>query len=372
MVPLLFGLIPALLLISAGPVWALRFWGQIRVGRLYLFTAALRNFIRRNFPLLGAVRAIRQDGTMSAGVLDPVIGQLMGGRTLAQALAISPRFFPPEYIALIDLGERTGQLSTVLERLTADLEEGRRAREYLFTRLAYPFAMMFVYAGITQFIMLKVLPKFRDIMKEFEARPTRSLELVSGGWWFISLLVAVLSLALLAMLVFQTLSSAGVTHGLRNSGLRLGARFPSARRYELARFAAALSAALTGGATVPEALRLTANAAVDPLRGAALAAADAVAGGATLANALRATGAFPRTFLWMVDSGEAAGRPAEALRQLHELYVARARQLVQFLGSLIIPVTVCFMAAIVLILAHSVLGSEIAIIWQTSGGIGAK
>jgi general secretion pathway protein F len=373
MIVLVYGVLPAVILAILGPLWAMHLWRQVRQGRLYHFTVALARFVRRNQPLVGALRAVRDDAVIRPAAVDPVIGQMVGGRTLGRALTASPRFFPPEYVALVDLGERTGQLPTVLDHLVADLDESRRHHEYLYARLAYPFALLFIYAAFAQFIMIRILPKFRDILKEFKITPPSTFEFITSLPVFVHLVGMLALLLYVGVVGFQALSNAGAWHATTRWRARLRrwrACFPTGRRYELSRFAASLSAALSGGATAPEALAMSAQTVSEPFAGAAREAARRVADGQTLSQAL-AAGPFPRTFLWMVESGEVAGRLPQALLQVHEIYLQRARRLTRFLQTLIVPATVLPIAALVAALAWTVLGSEIRILDTYSVDVGA-
>jgi len=364
------------LLVVAGPIWFMRLWSQLRRGRLYFFTTALRNCVRRNLPVVGAVQALLSDRVLRPNTLADVTVRLMNGVSLGQSLAACPAFFPPDYIALIELGERTGQLPTILDHLVADLAERRRRQLFLFSRLAYPFVILVVYMSVISFIMIRVIPKFRDIFAEFEVPLPAVTEAVidaSNVLVEYPLGPGLIFMVLLAILVYKLLGNLGVWHTwdvprrLAGGVRRL---VGATSRQELADLAASMSAALIGGATVVETLTLTARCTrPGRVRNAVLDALGPVKDGATLADALAATRIFPRTFLWMVRSGEAGGQLPEALRQVQVMYLLRARRLAHFLGTLVIPLITCFLAALVLVLALSVFSPQIGLLWHLSGDL---
>jgi len=365
LVGLLFIAIMAAVFVG-GPLWLVRLWGEMRYGRLSFFMAALHRNVRRNRPMLGTIQALLDEAVLPRSALEPILGRLIGGERLGQALLAVPEFFPPTYAALIDLGERTGGLDVALDHVVRDLQERQHWRARLLSRFAYPLIVLTIYNSILTYMMLTIMPKFRDIFNEFDHPLPPALRAIYAGWnafgrWLIPLFV----FAFIAAALTVALASAGgrrLLPGLRSRIRALSARFPIGRRRELSAFAASMSASLSAGATVPEALDLAVPVLAGPLQQTVTAARAGVADGKPLSDALGAAGRVPRTFLWMIRSGERAGRLPLAFGQLHELYVQRTNRLLDIVASLIPPVAVLLLGAIVGLLAYGLIGGEAGLV----------
>lgn len=88
---------------------------------------------------------------------------VLSGHSLADAMGRMPEAFDPVYVNLIRIGERTGALPRVLERLAEELRRNEERRSWLRSALAYPLFTVLISGAMVGFICYYMLPRFLSI-----------------------------------------------------------------------------------------------------------------------------------------------------------------------------------------------------------------
>ena len=101
---------------------------------------------------------------------------LLGGESLADAVADHPTLFPPMYGALVRVGEVSGTLDQVLEMLGAERARSEAMRRKLTDAMQYPAFVLVAAAGVMLFFILFVLPQFSAVLQDFGAKSDTALE----------------------------------------------------------------------------------------------------------------------------------------------------------------------------------------------------
>lgn len=98
-------------------------------------------------------------------LIDEVLGKIMSGSSLSDALAENKNFTPYEYEAL-KIGEQTGQLPKITDDLREFFNRKAELKRQLISSLSYPMIVL-ITAFLVVFFMLKyVVPMFVDIFKQ--------------------------------------------------------------------------------------------------------------------------------------------------------------------------------------------------------------
>jgi len=129
--------------------------------------------------------------------------RLAGGASFARALDAQGKTFPEMYCRMVEAGEETGTLDSVMNRLADYLEARDRVYEKVKTALIYPTLMTIVGLGVLSFLVIFVIPKITTIFKDTEtALPLITVILLSVTsfvrifWPLIVILAVVVPLAL--------------------------------------------------------------------------------------------------------------------------------------------------------------------------------
>ena len=173
---------------------------------LMMFTQQLQTLFAVGVPILQGLKLIiaQTDHPTLRKALQEVRASLDAGSNLADAFAKHPRIFDDIYVNMIRVGETSGRLEQVLERLYHVIESQSQNKAKVKSALFYP-KMVFGMIGIVLIVMLNwIIPKMKGFYANMGAGqlplPTRIvvgasdfvvsnifwLALIAGGlwWWF--------------------------------------------------------------------------------------------------------------------------------------------------------------------------------------------
>ena len=303
----------------AAPASELRI-GGLAIGRprkmsskqLTLFTRQLATLSQVS-PLEEALRTIGRQSEQDhvRVIVAKVADGVVEGRRLGDALGREPRSFPPLYRAIVSAGESSGTLPELLERLAALLERQAEMRGKLLSALAYPIVLTLVAAGVVAALMIAVVPKvveqFNDVGQQLPLLTQMVMGIsafLASYWW--------------ALLILLALGIAGTGYAMRNEGFRLAfdralLRLPLIGRLlrdlHAARMARTLATMVESRLPLVEGLKLTVGTVQNrALRKATEELIDSIRGGGSLSGAFARSGVFPPLLVYLVASGESAGR----------------------------------------------------------------
>lgn len=291
-------------------------------------------------------------------VLAGVRSEIVAGFSLSVGLDRFPAAFPTLYRASVAAGEQSGELPQVMLQLADHLEQAGTLRRKTQQALIYPALVATVALLIVTALMVWVVPQVVGVF----AQTRQTLPLLTR--------VMIQTSSFLqnwGWLVLILLSGAGLLFawGLRLPAFRLSVdRFllglpvlgRHLRTLDATRFASTLS--ILVGSGVPLLAALDAGAKVVhriPLRNAVLSAAVKVREGVSLSRALTATRSFPPLLLHMIANGEATGRIGPLLDKAARLQQQELETRTATLTSLIEPVLLLAMGAVVMLIVLAVM-----------------
>src|SRR4029079_18098964 len=166
---------------------------------LVLFTRQLSTMIEAGISLVQAMTALydqcdpkRQKGLRE--VISDVTTRVQGGETFNEAIAKHPRVFDRLFVSMVKAGEHGGLLAEILDRLAGFLEATARLRKKVKSAMTYPVVVVCIGFAITTFLIVRVVPIFGEIFKDFGAKlpaPTQFLidvsDFIRGEWYFLVL-----------------------------------------------------------------------------------------------------------------------------------------------------------------------------------------
>jgi type IV pilus assembly protein PilC len=263
---------------------------------------------------------------------------------LHAALAKHPQHFSGLFVHMVQAGESAGILETMMERLSQTLERNEALRSKIRSALMYPVTVLLVALGILVLILVLVVPVFQDVFESFGAQlpwPTQIVVGLSDG------LVQVWPVALPAMVLTAWAvqqPSAGATRlrqWLSRWLLRWPVVGPLMTTAVVARWAQTLSALLSAGVPLTEALGPTAQA-CDHLVFArtTLTLQRQVAQGSGLSEAMAQTGRFPAMMVQLSATGEETGSLDRLLDRAGSLMETELNDQVSGLTSLLEPLII--------------------------------
>ncbi|MFG6487695.1 type II secretion system F family protein [Roseateles sp. BYS78W] len=290
-------------------------------------------------------------------LLQDVRASLDQGRELATAFARHPTVFSPFYIAMTRVGELTGRLTEVFQRLAAHLEFELDIRARIKQALRYPTMVIFAMAIALVVINLFVLPKFADVFAHFKAElplMTRILLGFSGWtvtWWP---LVAATGIGL-ALAWRNWIATASGRYAWDRFKLRLPIAGDIVLKATLARFARSFALASSSGVPISQAMTVVAQTVDNAYIGARIEQMrDGVERGESISRCATATGVFTPIVLQMIAVGEETGELDTLMTEIAQMYERETDYAIKGLSAAIEPILLAIIGALVLVLALGV------------------
>lgn len=184
-----------------------------RIGRivdLQAVVSSLALITRMNLPLCSALEAAAQGASRRVRrILEELSRTLRTGVSVSRALEAAFPGCPPQLADALQKAEECGQLRRALadeERMiSATIDTHRNRIAHARHAVLYGALMVLVAGGMVSWVMIFLLPKYKDIFNDYDAQlPGVTIALVSASDWFFMHTVAILVglvLVLLSILV---------------------------------------------------------------------------------------------------------------------------------------------------------------------------
>jgi MSHA biogenesis protein MshG len=323
---------------------------------LVLFCRQMHSLAKAGIPIIGAIKAIsgNMENPIITGALEHIITELEAGNQLHQCMSKHPHIFPPVMLALIDVGENTGNLDEVFKQLSLHLEREEKTVKLVLTSLRYPTFVIITMALAMVIVNVMVIPAFSGFFSKFGADlplPTRILLGVSsftvhkGGF----------ILAGVAGLVIWWLSFIKTKVGKLfwdTKKLQIPLLGSIIKKSILARFAR--SFALTSRAGVPllSAISLIADTSDNAyISHKILDMRSFIEHGGSLTEAAEKSKMFTSLVMQMISIGEQTGEMDRLLEEVASFYEEELDYELSKLSASIEPILIVIIAAMVLVLA---------------------
>ena len=316
-----------------------------------VFNQQFNTIIKAGLPILKALDLLaeRAAAPRIRPVLLDVRDRVREGSTLSEALE-KQGLFPKVYVTAVLAGEKSGNLTGVLDYFIAYQRVSVSAKKKLIAALVYPAILITVASGIVTYLVTSVVPKFAQLYADMNLQlpPVTQLLValtVTYRFYFLGFI-----LALFAGAVFLVLWSRTEQGGLAVDRLKL--RVPVVGetwiKFQVAQFCRTLSTLLQGGTPLVTALAISADAVPSRLISAGiLQASQRVREGQSLHAALEGTKLMPEMGLEMIEVGEASGALASMLASVAEFYEEETTLRLGAFIAVVEPAILVFMAVVI-------------------------
>ena len=275
---------------------------------------------------------------------------IINGGSVSAGMKLSPRVFNSLSQSIILAGENTGRLAASFTQVGIHTERSLALRNELWSAMLYPLCVLSVAALVSSFLLIFVVPAFRDIFADLGSEIpwiTRSIIRLSDGLRENLLLIFAL-LGAAALLGARILTTQQGVRTVRTIVFSVTRHARCVVLNSLARALRTLHTTLTSGLTVISALDIAAQTAGDPrIKKAFERARLELAEGFPLSQALRHDAVIPVIMIEMLEVGEATGQLDTILNSLAEQFEGDAARSAQTLKQLIEPALLVVLGVIV-------------------------
>ncbi len=318
-----------------------------------IFARQLATMMKAGVPLIQSFDIVAEglENKAMADLVRTIRNDVSGGGTLAGALTQHPKYFDELFCNLIESGEQSGALETMLDRVATYKEKSEALKAKIKKAMSYPIAVCAVAVIVTGILMVKVVPQFAEIFQGFGAELPAFTQLVvnMSNWiqkfWFLVLIAGVgvytahketaqrskkyrdnIDAFLLKAPVVGTIVNASV----------------------YARFSRTLSTTFAAGVPLVDALNSVAGAAGNEVYARAIRKVrDEVTTGIPLNVSMRGANVFPSMLIQMVAIGEESGALDAMLEKCANFYEEEVDNAVDGLTALMEPLIMSVLGVLV-------------------------
>ncbi len=326
---------------------------KITPSDIAIFARQMATMMQAGVPLVQSFEIIGQ-GNDKQNMQKLILGiksEVEGGVSLAEALSKQPLYFDPLFINLVNAGEQSGALETMLDKLATYKEKVEALKAKVKKALFYPIAVLVVAFIVTVILLVFVVPQFQDLFDSFGADlPALTLfviglsEFMQDWWWVIALGIA----GTVYTIIRIKKTSPKMQEAFDRMALKAPVVGEITTKSAIARFSRTLETMSAAGVPLVEAMESVAGATGNIIyHNASLKIKDEVSQGTQLQTSMRNTGLFPNMAIQMVSIGEEAGSLDDMLAKVADFYETEVDNAVDALTSLLEPIIMSVLGVLV-------------------------
>ncbi|AVK05678.1 MULTISPECIES: type II secretion system F family protein [Pseudomonas aeruginosa group] len=326
---------------------------KIKPMDIALFTRQLSTMMGAGVPLLQSFDIIGEgfDNPNMRKLVEEIKQEVASGNSLANSLRKKPMYFDDLYCNLVDAGEQSGALETLLDRVATYKEKTESLKAKIRKAMTYPIAVVIVAVIVSAILLIKVVPQFQSVFEGFGAELPAFTQMVINiseflqEWWL-------LALAGLIGVGFVLKEAYKRSEKLRDATDRNLLKLPVVGnilyKSAVARYARTLSTTFAAGVPLVEALDSVAGATGNVVfRNAVSRIKQDVSTGMQLNFSMRTTNVFPSMAIQMAAIGEESGSLDEMLGKVAGFYEEEVDNAVDNLTTLMEPMIMAVLGVLV-------------------------
>jgi general secretion pathway protein F len=317
-----------------------------------IFTGDLALLLRTGARINEALELLAADSDIGRmrSTATKMTSAILAGESFADAISHHPSVFPPIYVALVGVGEASGNLIQILDAISLERQRAEALRRRLIDTLRYPAFLLTAACGVLLFFLLVVLPQFANVFKDFNAKLDPVLVAFLGFSDFLRNNMNAILVALTCLLSIGFLLSRRPTvrAAVAGAASRLPLVKPVLGYRRTALFCRNLGLLLASGVTLPVSLRVLAEMmATSSSISVWTEVVDKVRQGGKLSDALAQTRALPSMAVRTLRLGEDAGQLSMLAGRVADFYDAKLQRSLDRLVGVIGPISIIFISVIV-------------------------
>ena len=318
-----------------------------------IFTRQLATMMKAGVPLVQGFEIVAE-GLENPSMREVVLGikgEVEGGNTFAGALRKYPQYFDNLLCSLVESGEQSGALETMLDRVAIYKENNELVKQKIKEALKYSIAVIVVALSVTIILMDKVVPVFQELFSSFGADLPAFTQLVVNmsnwfqSYWFI---LTIGIAATIAGFLEAKKRSKKLRDFLDKAALKAPIFGDLVYKAIIARYSRTLATTFAAGVPLIDALESTAGATNNVVyEEAVMKIREDVATGQQLQFAMRVTNKFPSMAVQMVAIGEESGALDSMLDKVATHYENEVDNAVDGLTAMMEPLIMAVLGVLV-------------------------
>lgn len=336
--------------VAGGGLALLKFKPKLK--DIILMCVQLEQFTKAGVPLLTALEDIRNatDSPRLKDALSNVFEAVKGGDSLSEAFRKQTGIFDDFFVGLVMVGEKTGGLADIFHKLSEHYKWTLILNSKIKKALRYPIAMLFLMAIVIGIMMVVVVPKMTDFLKNIGVDlPGYTKALIATSHFFVNngIYVVILIVSTFFIVKFLYKKFYKVKYFLDRLMLKTPFIGQVILKINLSNFSHFFAITFTSGLEVLKCVEsgraLVTNAvireAIDKMK-------EKIANGISIANSMIECGVFPNLVNRMFKVGEDSGNIEESLNNITHFYDREVDASVELMVNSIQPTLIIVVGAI--------------------------
>jgi len=318
-----------------------------------VFTRQMATMMKAGVPLVQSFEIVAEgvDNPRLAELITEIKDGVAAGGGFAASLRQHPKYFDDLFCSLVESGEQSGALETMLDRIATYKEKTEALKAKIKKAMTYPIAVLVVALVVTGILLVKVVPQFAETFSSFGADlPSFTLFVLGISNYVQETWYLILAAIIAAVWAFSQARkrSQNFSDGVDRFTLKLPIIGNIVYNSIIARFSRTLATTFAAGVPLIDALTSVSGAAGNAVyRDSILNIRDDVATGMTMNSCLRSAGIYPSMLIQMTSIGEESGSLDEMLDKVAVFYEEEVDNMVDNLTTLLEPMIMAVLGVLV-------------------------
>src|SRR3954451_3449619 len=178
---------------AAGEGRATGAFKKVKPKSLQVFARQFATMIAAGVSVVQALVTLEEqtDDKYLREVIADVRSEVEGGVILSKALAQHPKVFNRLFVAMVEAGESSGTLDTVLDRVAIQIEKEMQIKRRVKGAMVYPTVVISFAFLVLTFMLLFIIPVFVNVFDSLDGELPRLTQIVMHAsyafrhWWFV-------------------------------------------------------------------------------------------------------------------------------------------------------------------------------------------
>ncbi len=334
--------------------------GKVSGRELVFFGEQMSTLLGGGIPLVRALSLLSEHAeNKNLGiVLSSITKEVSAGGAFHKALEKHPKVFDEIWVSLVQAGEVSGQLPTVLRQITAYCESQEAVKSKIITAVSYPAVLFTASVGVLIYFIVYIVPVFANIFKDF------NLQLP-----IITRIIVAISAVVSKYAVLGIVSAIGgffafrayiATPPGRLTWNHIQFRMPLfgtlIRAMQIERMLTTMATLIRSGVSILNAVSVLEGAFKKNLifQNALKQAKNDIASGRSISESFKKTGIFPPMVTEMMWMGEESGKLPDIIVVLSKYYQEQIDQFLRRFSAMIDPILVVGIGGLIAVIVMSI------------------
>ncbi|MDX2111892.1 MAG: type II secretion system F family protein [Verrucomicrobiota bacterium] len=325
---------------------------KIKMQSLCVFTQQLSSMLEAGLPLVSALEALQdqtEDPVFQVIIRDVRI-DISSGTAFSAAVTKFPNAFPNLFVSMVEAGEASGGLATILGKVAIYFESSVKLMKKVKGAMTYPAAVIGLSIGLVNVLLIFVIPVFAEMFAGFGAKlpaPTQALIDVSDF-----MKSNIIYIIIVGVIIFKVLGKFFDTPKGRIKKDQILFRIPIVgaliQKIAISRFSRTYAILLRSGVPILRSIEIVSKASGNSyVQEACTLITRTISQGGQLSDVVATLPYFPPTLKHMARAGEQTGNVDGMLNKVADFYDNEIDNTVAALTSLMEPLLICFLGVFV-------------------------